>query len=414
MSYRYIILFTFTLLVLGVLDVYLVKSLKSTLSKKAYLILKWFIPLTTFLFLFDFVLQIIRGSQHIYNANTFINVTFGLSIGFFFTKLVMSIFFLIEDFVRIGYWAGKSISKQRKADFPSRRNFMKTLSLSAASIPLLGSIYAVTKGKYNYHVKRVELFLDRLPSSFDGLRVVQFSDFHAGSFDDHNQVKQGLALIREENPDVVLFTGDLVNNRAIEAHPYEDILKTIPAKYAKLAILGNHDYGDYIAFDNPEERQQNLEELEAIFQRTGFKLLKNENFQLDNGSDILDIIGVENWGTGPFPKYGDIDKASVGTNDTRFNILLSHDPDHWEYIIRKHPKFFDLTLSGHTHGAQMGVEIPGWKWSPVKYRYKRWLGLYKEDKRYLFVSKGFGFLGFPGRIGMWPEIVVFTLRKNSK
>lgn len=415
MSYRYIIFFSIILASFIILDIYIWKGYHKTVKNKYFRIFKWLIPLSSLVFLSGFALNLYRASIGIVNANVIINVFFGISLGFFIAKLFAATFLFSEDIVRIlGLIKNKLFSRKDNAkNFASRRNFVRNISLGVAAIPVLGTIYAVTKGKYNFHVKRLDLSMKRLPKSFDGLKVVQFSDFHAGSFDDVNAVQEGLSLINEANPDLIMFTGDLVNNRAAEMIPYIDSLKNLSAKHGKFAILGNHDYGDYVKFESDEARQKNLDELEDIFKESGFKLLKNENIQIDNGTDTIDIIGVENWGQGPFPKYGDIDLASNAIPDERFNIVLSHDPDHWENILRQHPKPFDLTLSGHTHGSQVGVDIPGWRWSPVKYRYKRWLGHYTVENQHLFVSKGFGFLGFPGRIGMSPEVISFKLHSEK-
>ncbi len=415
MSYRYIIFFSIILGSLLILDIYIWKGYRKTVKEKYFRIFKWLIPLSSLIFLSGFSINLYRGSIGIFNANAIVNVLFGTSLGFFLAKLFAAVFLLSEDIIRVLALVKNKIffSKDKTKNFASRRNFVRNVSLGIAAIPVLGTVYAVTKGKYNFHVKRLDLSMKRLPKSFDGLKVVQFSDFHAGSFDDVSAVEQGLSLINESNPDLIMFTGDLVNNRAVEMLPYIDSLKKLSAKYGKFAILGNHDYGDYIKFESDAERQQNLDELENILKETGFRLLKNENIQIDNGTDTIDIIGVENWGQGPFPKYGDIDLASETIPDERFNIVLSHDPDHWENILRQHPKHFDLTLSGHTHGSQVGVNIPGWQWSPVKYRYKRWLGLYSDENQHLFVSKGFGFLGFPGRIGMSPEVISFKLHSEE-
>jgi hypothetical protein len=415
MSYRYIIFFSIILVSFLILDIYIWKGYRKTIKEKYYKYFKWLIPLSSVVFLSGFAINLYRGSNGIYNANAIINVLFGISLGFFIAKLFAAIFLFSEDIIRILALVKNKLffRKDKSKQFASRRNFVRSISLGIAAIPVLGTIYAVTKGKYNFHVKRLDLSMRRLPKSFDGLKVVQFSDFHAGSFDDIEAVQQGLSLINDANPDLIMFTGDLVNNRAAEMIPYVDSLKSLSAKYGKYAILGNHDYGDYIKFESNEARQKNLDELDAIFEEAGFILLKNENIQIDNGIDKIDIIGVENWGQGPFPQYGDIDLASQSTPDERFNILMSHDPDHWENIVRQHPKHFDLTLSGHTHGSQVGVDIPGFQWSPVKYRYKRWLGHYTENDQHLFVSKGFGFLGFPGRIGMSPEVISFKLHSEA-
>lgn len=414
MSYRYIIAFSVITLLCVLLDIYTWRGLQKTVSKKLFRFFRWFIPVSTFLFFVVFILNIYRAGQGIFNASYLLNIVFGFTFGVFLAKLLIAAPFLLEDFVRYPILIARKLKKikRNKPAMPSRRRFVRNISLSLAAIPLSGAIYAITRGKYNYQVKELTLAFDDLPKEFDGFKIVQFSDFHAGSFDDDVQVKRGLALINEANPDLIVFTGDLVNNRPQEAEPFIEMLSELDAPYGKYSILGNHDYGDYMPFDSDEARTLNRAHLEKIHVQCGFDLLNNETriIQKDNAS--IALLGVENWGNDPFPKYGDLDKVTKGLENQQFSILLSHDPDHWEYLAKDYPNKFHLTLSGHTHGAQFGVDIPGWKWSPVQYRYKRWLGLYEFKKQYLFVSKGFGFLGFPGRIGMSPEIVVFKLKRN--
>lgn len=414
MSYRYIILFSFMLAVFTVLDVYIWRGLKGTLKARTFRYVKWFIPFTTLLFFVGFITNLMRAANGIMNASYAINIIVGFSFGVFIAKLLMSIPFLLEDLRRIPLFFYNWIIKKnpRKEAMPERRRFVRNISLGIASAPFIGTIYGITVGKYNYQLKKIPLQSSRLPKAFDGLKVIQFSDFHAGSFDDYEAVSQGLSVINERKPDLILFTGDLVNNRAGESEPFMDMLKELHAPLGKFAILGNHDYGDYVPYASSEERRQNMKALFDVFDSIGFDLLTNENRQVEKNGAIIDIIGVENWGQDPFPQYGDLDQATRELPKDRFSILLSHDPDHWEYEARDYPHPFDLTLSGHTHGAQFGVEIPEWKWSPVQYRYKRWMGLYSDNDQHLFVSKGFGFLGFPGRIGMSPEIVEFQLFRS--
>ncbi|MGM0479589.1 MAG: metallophosphoesterase [Bacteroidota bacterium] len=414
MSYRYIILFTFMLTVFVVLDLYIWYALRKTTQPKNFQRFKWVIPLTTFLFFFGFVANLYRSSVGIFNANMAINLIVGFSFGVFIAKLIMATPFLLEDLFRLVLWIISQFKSKahRKKSYTERRRFIRNVSLSLAAVPVIGTIYGITKGKYNYQLKRIPLTSKRLPQAFDGLKIVQFSDFHAGSFDNYEAVREGLAAINARNPDLVLFTGDLVNNHALESEPFLDMLKDIKAPLGKFAILGNHDYGDYVSFDSDEAKEQNMQHLFDNFKKAGFDLLLNENRTIRKGGAQLQIIGVENWGQEPFPQHGDLNRATKGLHPDNFSILLSHDPDHWEYRAREFPFPFDLTLSGHTHGAQFGVDIPGWKWSPVKYRYKRWMGLYHEGDQYLFVSKGFGFLGFPGRVGMMPEIVEFQLMSD--
>ncbi len=401
------------LAVFTILDVFIWRSLKRTLAPKTFTYVKWIIPLTTLIFFLGFFINLMRAADGEMNANYTLNMMVGFSFGVFVAKLLMSIPFLIEDIRRIPLffynWVFKR--KPRKESMPDRRRFVRNISLGIASIPILGTVYGITIGKYNYQLKRIPLTFSRLPKAFDGLKVIQFSDFHAGSFDDYEAVKNGLEYINERKPDLILFTGDLVNNRAGESQPFIEMLKQLDAPLGKFAILGNHDYGDYVPYESEQERIENMQSLFKVFEETGFELLTNENRQIEKDGEVIDIVGVENWGQDPFPQYGDLDKATTDLPTDRFSILLSHDPDHWDHEVLNHQHKFDLTLSGHTHGAQFGVEIPGWQWSPVKYRYKRWMGLYQSDDQYLFVSKGFGFLGFPGRVGMSPEVVEFKLSK---
>lgn len=414
MSYRYIIAFSVITGIFILLDIYTWHGLKKTVSRRVFIFFKWFIPVTTILFFLGFILNIYRGVQGIHNAHYLLNIITGFTFGVFVAKLIIASPFLIEDIVRYTISIIRRITKNKKTGqyLPSRRVFVRNISLSLAAVPVVGTIYAITYGKYNFQVRNIPLSFKDLPPQFDGLKVLQFSDFHAGSFDDISAVRQGLSLINRENPDVIVFTGDLVNNRAVECEPYIDMLKDLEAPFGKYAILGNHDYGEYMPFSTEDEKNENWNQLINMFDRSGFKLLMNENTQLKKEGAEIDLIGVENWGNPPFPQYGDLNDATSGLSNKNFSILLSHDPDYWDHEIRHNPKNINLTLSGHTHGAQFGVDIPGWKWSPVKYRYKRWLGLYKEADQYLFVNKGFGFLGFPGRIGMSPEIVVFELKRE--
>lgn len=396
------------------LDLYTWQGLKRTVGKRVFKFLKWFIPVTTFLFFAGFLITMFRSDNGIHNGNYLLNLVTGFTFGVFIAKLIIAAPFLIEDILRFSMYLVKRL-KAEKTDHvrvPSRRKFVRNIALSMAAIPLAGTIYAITKGKYKFHVKEVALEFEDLPKEFDGLKVLQFSDFHAGSFDDVQAVQEGLSLINDQKPDIIAFTGDLVNNRSIECAPFEEMLKAMKAPLGKFAVRGNHDYGEYKPFLTREEERENFENFERIYKESDFQLLDNTSVQISKQGSSIQIIGVENWGKPPFPQYGDLNKALEKVNTDDFSILLSHDPDHWEHEARFHDKKFHLTLSGHTHGAQFGVDIPGWKWSPVKYKYKRWLGLYQEDNQYLYVSKGFGFLGFPGRIGMYPEIVVFKLKRK--
>lgn len=415
MSYRYIIAFTFILGICTLLDLYTLYGLKKTVGRKYFKLIKWLIPLSTILFFVSFIANIYRGGQGIHNASYFLNILTGFTFGVFIAKLLIASPFLLEDVVRIPIYINRRIFHKKYSItplMPERRKFVRNLALALAAIPITGTLYAITRGKYNYQIKKIQLSFSDLPSDFDGYKIVHFTDFHAGSFDNFDAVANGLALINEQAPDLVVFTGDLVNNRAIEVDPYIELLRKISAKDGKFAILGNHDYGEYMPFTSEEDKAANFEHLLNSYQLSNFQLLRNESTTIQRGDKKLTLAGVENWGNPPFPQYGDLDTALQDTTGSDFKVLLSHDPDHWQGQIIDHPKNVQLTLSGHTHGAQFGVEIPNWRWSPVKYRYKNWLGHYKQNNKSLYVSKGFGFLGFPGRIGMSPEIVVIELKNE--
>ncbi len=328
-------------------------------------------------------------------------------------KLVFTIVLLGQDMFRLFGTGANYALKQPNTEggyMPERRAFISQLGLGLAVIPFVGIIYGMLKGKYDYTVRRHTIFFKDLPDAFDGLTITQLSDIHAGSFDDAEAVKRGVALANAQKSDILFFTGDLVNNEANEIEPYMDIFKALNAPLGKFSILGNHDYGDYKWWASPAEKLANFNQLKAHHKTLGFKLLLDENLEIERNGQKLTLVGVENWGHG-FAQYGDLSKAMTGVAQDSFKILLSHDPTHWEKQVKTLDNPIHLTLSGHTHGAQMGVEIKGFKWSPIKYRYPKWAGLYEENGRYLHINRGFGFLGFSGRVGISPEITVLELRK---
>ena len=294
---------------------------------------------------------------------------------------------------------------------PSRRKFVSTLGWGLAAIPFASILYSIFKGKYNYKVWKYTLYFDNLPKAFDGYRITQISDIHCGSFDNYEKIRYGVDLINSQKSDVILFTGDLVNNLANEVHNWKSLFATLQAPDGVFSIMGNHDYGDYSSWETPEAKQQNLEHLFQLQKQMGWQLLLNEHCYLERNGEKIALIGVENWGHGRFSKYGDLNKAMEGINTEDFKILMSHDPTHWQEVVLPENKDIQLTLSGHTHGMQCGIEIPGWlKWSPSQYIYKYWGGMYEEGGKYLNVNRGFGYHAFPGRLGVWPEITVIELK----
>ncbi|NJB70976.1 hypothetical protein GGR42_001438 [Saonia flava] len=304
--------------------------------------------------------------------------------------------------------------KHTEFTIPSRRRFLSMVALGVAALPFSALLYGMYRGKYNFKVLKYNLEFDDLPNGFDGYQITQISDIHSGSFDNEEKISYAIDLINEQKSDVLFFTGDMVNNKAEEMKPWATLFSKLNAKDGKFSILGNHDYGDYVDWDTEEEKSQNLIELKKLQKEIGFDLLLNESRYLEKSGDKLALIGVENWGRGGFKKAGDLQKAKSNIDKNDFKILLSHDPSHWEDQVIGDDYHYHLTLSGHTHGMQFGIEIPGWiKWSPVKWRYKYWAGVYEEMGQYINVNRGFGFLGYPGRVGIWPEITVITLKKKS-
>jgi uncharacterized protein len=345
------------------------------------------------------------------------NVYIALTLGFFVGKLLILAVMLIDDIRRILTWLFFKVAPSTpaavaaKTDGISRSVFLKTVALILGGTAVAGFLYGITN-RYNYKVKRIRLSFGNLPAAFKGMKIVQISDIHSGSFDHHDAVARGVEKVLAENADLIFFTGDLVNNKAEEIKPYMDIFSRLKAPMGVYSTLGNHDYGDYVEWDSPQAKVANLEELKQIHGRMGWKLMMNEHVVLEKGGDQIAVIGIENWSAkAGFPKYGDMRKAYDGLPQKQvpFKILLSHDPSHFDAQVTTQYKDVDLTLSGHTHGMQFGVEIPGFKWSPVKYVYNKWAGLYQVGAQYLYVNRGYGFLGYPGRLGIMPEITVFEL-----
>jgi len=327
-------------------------------------------------------------------------------------KLLIAIVMLGEDVVRIFTGVYTSFTGTREGDFlPDRRRFVSMAALGIAAIPFLSMLYGITVGKYNFKVRKQTLRFPDLPDNFDGFTILQISDVHSGSLDDKEKIEYAIDLINQQHKDVILFTGDIVNNVAEEMHPWIETFKKIEMpEFGKYSTLGNHDYGEYIEL-SPKDKADNFEAIKDLHRQIDFKLMLNENKKLRKGDQEIALIGVENWGHN-FRKAGDLKKASAGLTPIDFKVLMSHDPSHWDYEVKHSDNNYHLTFSGHTHGMQFGIEIPGFlRWSPVQYVYKQWAGLYKHMGRYIYVNRGFGFHGYSGRTGIWPEITVITLKK---
>jgi len=340
---------------------------------------------------------------------------FGFLLAILTFNFITILFLFSEDLFR--FFAGlyhRMFGGSEEFSLPARRRFLSLLALGIAAMPFGALLYGMYRGKYNFKVLKYQLEFEDLPEAFDGYQITQISDIHSGSFDNHPKVEYAVNLVNEQLSDVIFFTGDMVNNKTDEMKPWAELFARLHAPDGKFAILGNHDYGDYIQWESEEAKQANLEALIALERDMGFDMLLNENRYLEKDGQRLAIIGVENWGRGGFKKAGDLKKASAGVNKGDFRILLSHDPSHWEEVVLQDPTHYHLTLSGHTHGMQFGIEIPGIvKWSPIKWRYKYWAGIYKEKGQLINVNRGFGYLGYPGRVGIWPEITVIRLKKKS-
>ena len=410
--------FWWILLVLMVLlDIYVFQVLKyisqnaGPRTKMILYSVYWAVSISAILFLI--ILPYLNFNQQ---PKILRNTIFAIIAGLFFAKIIASVFFLIDDIRRGIQWAAGKLffsdtegETMQEGSKISRSVFLSWVGMLAGG-GLFGSLMYGFGNKYKYHINRQRLAFENLPSSFKGLKIVHISDIHSGSFTDKQAVLHGVEKILNEKPDVILFTGDLVNDVADEMKHYMDIFNRLKAPMGVFSTLGNHDYGDYVHWDSPEEKKANLERLKNVHGELGWRLLMNELVELQKGDEKIALMGIENWGAkARFPKYGDMKKAYEGADTYPFKILMSHDPSHWDAQVSTEYPAIDLTLSGHTHGMQFGVEIPGFKWSPVQYIYKQWAGLYEEGRQKLYVNRGYGFIGYPGRVGILPEITVLEL-----
>ncbi|AXG69466.1 phosphodiesterase YaeI [Kordia sp. SMS9] len=427
--------FIIPIFLLFILELYTFFSIRTLTSNKFILIGFWVFMVAVYA-VFFYQMSITQ------RAGRF-SLSTGYAIALLLTLTVPKLFILailfIEDILRFftglfNYFqhSGMTVSEA----LPGRRKFISQIALGIAALPFAGFLYGVFKGRYDFRVIKHTMFFDDLPAAFDGYTLTQISDIHAGSFDNKEKVEYAVDLINKQQSDVILFTGDIVNAVAEEMHPWIDTFKRMKAKDGLYSVLGNHDYGFY-AYDTKAEIEENHKKIEKVHEAIGFNLLLNDKKTIERNGEKLNILGVENWGaSGHFPKKGSLRKAAQNVEDGEFNVLLSHDPSHFDYkemeirkrekedpnVITDEPniinfeKKIQLTLAGHTHGMQFGIEIPflNFKWSPVKYRYPRWAGLYEEAGKYLHVNRGFGVLAFPGRVGIWPEITVIELKKREK
>jgi predicted MPP superfamily phosphohydrolase len=404
--FRWILFFVFVALI----EIYAFQTVK-TVAKIRWV--QYVYIAVSLLILIYIIYQFTRFDRSVGQNKTTL-FTMGLLLITFIPKIVITLVMLGEDIIRLITGCIRAFLGNSEQSFlPERRKFISQIALGLAAIPFLSLWYGMTKGKYNFKVIKQTVFFPDLPDAFDGMTITQISDVHSGSFDNHEKIEYAIDLINAQKSDIVLFTGDIVNTHAHEMHPWIETFKGIetPAM-GKYSVLGNHDYGEYVTWPSQAQKEKNFEDIKDLHRQIDFKLLLNENIKLEKDGQSIALIGLENWGHN-FKKAGDLLKASQGIAQNDFKILMSHDPSHWEYEVKNNPHNYQLTLAGHTHGLQFGIEIPGIiKWSPVQYVYKQWAGLYENLGRYVYVNRGFGFHAYPGRVGIWPEITVLELKKK--
>lgn len=403
MIIRLVILFAVIIL----LEFYAFQAIK-TISKNKIIRFAWlFISVAVYANFLYVALTYDRGQ----GQTPQFQMAMGLLLTVLIPKIIVLLFMFGEDIYRWFLKLISAISSENTKPLTGRRKFISQIALGLAAIPFASFIYGIIQGKYNYKVLKYQLSFKDLPDAFDGFTITQISDIHSGSFTNKEKIKYGVDLINQQKSDIMLFTGDIVNNKADEMDDWIDVFDKLEAKEGKYSILGNHDYGDYMDWKNPQDKIDNFQKVKDIHKKIGFDLLLDEHRYLEKDGQKIALLGVENWGKG-FNQAGDLKKASKNIKKEDFKILMSHDPSHWEEIVKKDNLNYHLTLSGHTHGLQMGIEIPGWlKWSPSQFVYKQWAGLYEEAGRFINVNRGFGYHAFPGRVGIWPEITVIELKK---
>ena len=404
-------------LVIFLLDLYVFQALKtvsqqgSERGRQAIFITYWVVSFFTIATMLSFpYLQFLQTSK------IFRNYVFAILIGLFLAKLIGSLFFVADDIRRGALLLMNKIFPLSGAQYmdPEGQGIPRSTFLSWLGLGLGGTLFGTLLfgfgNKYNYQVKKIKLSFKNLPDAFKGMRMVHISDIHSGSFQDIRAVNKGIDLILKQQPDLIVFTGDLVNDRATEMEPYQNSFGRLTAPLGVFSTLGNHDYGDYVQWPSAQAKMDNLEALKKVHANMGWRLLMNEHVVLEKQGEKIALLGIENWGAkARFPKYGKMDLAHPGTENIPFKILLSHDPSHWDAQVLPEYPGIDLMLSGHTHGMQFGLENPYFKWSPVQWMYKQWAGLYEQGAQKLYVNRGYGFIGYPGRVGILPEITVIEL-----
>jgi hypothetical protein len=381
------------------LELYIYQGIKHLLANYSYRLLYTSITFIIYSILIYFILNLNEK-----NFSTF----FSLAMIFLIPKILGGIILFIDDFIRlVQYFLKYFIPKD--SHFPERRKFMSVLAIGSTAILAGLVIDGIIWGKFRHRVRKIKLNFPNLPNSFKGYKIIQISDVHSGSFPNPQKLQHAINLINQQNPDLVLFTGDIVNNYAEEFKPFIQLFSQIKAKDGKFSVLGNHDYGLYGTWETPQEQMQNVPSLINYQKESGFEMLRNEHKIIEKNGEKIYLVGVENWGEPPFPQFGNLDKATKGIPTEMVKILMSHDPTHFDAIVKTHPSNIQLTLSGHTHGMQFGIDLGNIKWSPAQYHYKKWADLYQSMDKYLYVNRGFGVIGFNGRVGIYPEITLIEL-----
>ncbi len=412
-----VIIIGIVLAILLLIDLYVYQAVSfvlrnfSSTTQQIVRYVYWFFTLATFavILLYNF------GDPDIWKGSTR-GVVFSIIFINYFSKVFAALFLVVDDIVRLGRWiaglfqsGGTSVSEGQTI---TRSEFLTKSALVAGTVPLLTMTYGIISGAHDYRIRKKTIYLPDLPASFDGITVAQLSDIHSGSFFNKTAVKGGVEMLNAEKPDMVFFTGDLVNNETSEVKDYVTIFEKVKAPLGVFSTTGNHDYGDYRSWNSEAAKKQNFEDLKEAHRLMGYDLLMNENRFIEINGEKIAIVGIENWGTGRFPKYGKMDQAMAGTDEAPVKILLSHDPSHWDAQVLPEYPDVDLAFAGHTHGFQFGVEWGDFRWSPAQYAYKQWAGLYQKGQQYLYVNRGYGFIGYPGRVGIPPEITLITLKKG--
>lgn len=400
------------LLVFAIIETYAFQAFKTLVKNKTFL---WAYAVLSLVLLLYIIYGFTQFDRSVGQTPSSLR-TMGLMLLVYVPKILITLILLGEDVFRILIGVvNHFVDYNNEATFlPSRRKFVSQVGLGLAAIPFLSLIYGIFEGKYNFKVIKQAIFFPDLPDAFDGFTITQISDVHSGSFDNPDKIEYAIDLINQQKTDLILFTGDIVNTHAKEMHPWITTFNKIENHpFGKYAVLGNHDYGEYVTWKTKEEKAKNFEAIKELYGQIGFNLLLNEHTFIEKEGQKIALVGVENWGHN-FKQVGDLNKAGAGLTKNDFKILMSHDPSHWEHVVKSDPNHYHLTLSGHTHGMQFGIEIPGYfKWSLAQYVYKQWAGLYENLGRYVYVNRGFGFHAYPGRVGIMPEITVIQLKKGD-